>query len=71
VDDCTVCHYGRGGPSEASACGDSANLKMIRDEIEIPGSGVRGWKLGFFTSGSEKTGTVYFDELKVSTVSLD
>jgi hypothetical protein len=34
-------------------------------------SGVRRWKLGFFTSSSEKTGTVYFDELKVSTVSLD
>jgi hypothetical protein len=41
VEDCTVCHYGLGGPSEASLCKDSANLKMVREEIETPNSGTK------------------------------
>jgi len=41
VADCTVCHYGLGGSSEASACGDSANLKMIRETIVTPESGTK------------------------------
>ena len=41
VEDCTVCHYGLGGPSEASLCKDSANLKMVREEIETPFSGTK------------------------------
>jgi hypothetical protein len=41
VEDCTVCHYGPGGPSEASLCKDSANLKMVREEIETPNSGTK------------------------------
>jgi hypothetical protein len=41
VSDCTVCHYGLGGSAETSACGDSANLKMVRDEIVTPNSDTR------------------------------
>ncbi|MDY6951911.1 MAG: hypothetical protein SWE60_10380, partial [Thermodesulfobacteriota bacterium] len=41
VDDCTVCHFGLGGPLEASACEDSGNLMMLREEIETPNSGTR------------------------------
>ena len=41
VADCTVCHYGLGGSSEASACGASTNLKMVREKIMTPGSGER------------------------------
>ena len=39
VAGCTVCHYGLGGSAETSACGDSENLKMVRDAIVTPGSG--------------------------------
>ncbi|MBW1744699.1 MAG: hypothetical protein JRJ47_14930, partial [Deltaproteobacteria bacterium] len=41
VEDCTVCHYGLGGSSETSACGDSTNLKMVREEIVTPNSGTK------------------------------
>ncbi|MDY6950741.1 MAG: LamG-like jellyroll fold domain-containing protein [Thermodesulfobacteriota bacterium] len=41
VTDCTVCHFGLGGSAEASACGGSENLKMIREEIVTPESGTR------------------------------
>ncbi|MDY6951897.1 MAG: Ig-like domain-containing protein [Thermodesulfobacteriota bacterium] len=40
VNDCSVCHYsGTPGSTEASDCTDSANLKMVREEIETPNSG--------------------------------
>ena len=57
VADCTVCHYGLGGSSEASACGDSENLKMVREEIVTPNSGT---KPVVFT-GAYVRGTVPYD----------
>ncbi|HID29310.1 MAG TPA: hypothetical protein EYP19_04820, partial [Desulfobacterales bacterium] len=42
VDSCAVCHYS-GAPlsSEASACLESDNLKMVRKEINTPNSGTK------------------------------
>ena len=41
VDDCNVCHYSGGpGSPDAAACADSANLKMVREEIVTPNSGL-------------------------------
>ncbi|MDY6950171.1 MAG: LamG-like jellyroll fold domain-containing protein [Thermodesulfobacteriota bacterium] len=49
VDSCTICHYGDQEPAE---CAASANLMLIKDEIDTPNSGSRGTLFGPYVAGA-------------------